>query len=317
MNRKFIIEDAEREKLKARIGLTGATNCGKTYTSLIIAGGLLISEGEVDENGKPLWSKVAVIDTERKRSLFYAQNGVFGKFKHINFEPPYDPNDLKDLIKDLEKMDIKVVIIDSLTHFWNGTGGILDQVNKRTRASRTKNSYTDGWGGEGGGTETQNSMIDEILGCNMHTICTFRQKMDYTIEKNEEGRTVINKIGVKPVQRDDLEYEFDITLKLDNEHKAEIIKNTVTCFQSSGILEPLTFDFGIHLGEYLAQGKDPEEIKKEQQKTLSDSIISICKEDESCRIYVQHKYINTGLKLQEADVKILTQILKELNEMRK
>lgn len=313
MASRFTITSAKRLKLKARIGLTGATNCGKTYSALLIAGGLLQAEGFVDEKGNPDWSKVGFIDTERKRALFYAENGIFGNFKHIDFVPPYHPRDYIEAVELLENAGVEVIIIDSLTHAWSGTGGILDIVNEKTANSKSKNTYTEGWGGKNGGTAIQNEMVDRILSSKCHTIATFRQKMDYAMDRDENGKTVITKLGLKPIQKDDLEYEFDITLKFNNDHTADIIKNTVQFIKSDGTLDKLTFDFGYQLGQYLAQGVDIETIKQAQVDNLKKNIIELVTGNPNLKD-IYNIYTTTPLK-ELNDLNILNQIVKAMKSV--
>ena len=276
MQNEFLVQDAERLKLKARIGLTGPTNSGKTYTALIIAKGLL--QGDHDNID---WSKVGIVDSERKRSLFYANDGTFGKFKFIDLTPPYSPDRYKAAIQALLNAGCEVIIIDSITHAWSGTGGVLDIVNQRTSNSSSKNSYKDGWGGVDGGSAQQNALIDFIMSINAHTICTFRSKMESVMEKDEgTGRTNIRKVGLKPIQRDDLEYEFDITLDLDKDtHSAHVTKNTVQSIDSKKAdLGPITEDFGKDLALYLDKGVDPETIKQAQLQHAKEVIVSLVKD---------------------------------------
>ncbi len=312
---RFVATQAQRLKLYARIGLTGATNTGKTYTALRIAAGLLKSMGEVLEDGSPDWSKVAVIDTERKRSLFYANDGLIGSFTHINFEPPYDPRDYIEAVKYAESLGIKVCIIDSLSHAWSGTGGVLEIVNEKTANSRTKNTFSEGWGGKEGGTALQNKMIDEIMSCNMHTICTFRQKMEYVQERDDStGKTVISKLGVKPVQRDDLEYEFDITLKLNNDHTAEIIKNTVKFLdERSEKLPMITEEFGEALGDYLNKGVDTTEAENTIKESYIEEIKTMGKNNPVLFDYFKSAHPNK--KLDELSTKELKELLLAFKQM--
>lgn len=310
MATRFTITDAKRLKLKARIGLTGATNCGKTYSALLIAGGLLNAEGFVLKDGTPDWSKVGIIDTERKRALFYANNGVFGSFKHLDFQPPYHPRDYIEAVECLEQAGVEVIIIDSLTHAWSGTGGVLDIVNEKAANSKSKNTYTEGWGGKNGGTAIQNEMVDRILSSKCHIIATFRQKMDYTMDRDENGKTIITKVGLKPVQKDDLEYEFDITLKFNNDHTAEIIKNTVQFIQSEGTLDKITMDFGYQLGRYLSQGVDVETIKQAQLDNLKENIKLLVHQNPNLKdIY---KIYTTQSINEVVDLDLLNQIFKAM-----
>lgn len=314
MNSKFVVTKAKRESVKARIGLTGATNTGKTWTALVIAEGLLKAENCVLENGNVDWSKVCVIDTERNRALFYANNGVFGEFLHIDFPAPYHPNDYIEAVKVAENSGAKVIIIDSISHAWNGTGGVLEIVSEKTLNSKSKNQFNEGWGGKEGGTALQNKMIDSILSSKCHIIATFRQKMEYVQERDESGRTTINKLGVKPVQRDDLEYEFDITLKLNNNHTAEIIKNTVNFIDEKEFTtNPITPQFGEELGKYLSSGIDPNEIKENKRVQLIDTLFNMGKQEPALIQYF--KAAHNDLSLKELTLEQALQIMKEFKEI--
>lgn len=311
----FVATKAQRLKLKARIGLTGATNTGKTYTAFRIAAGLLQSEGFVKEDGTPDWSKVAILDTERDRALFYANDGTIGEFTHVQFKPPYSPTRYIEAVQFIESLGIQVCIIDSLTHAWSGTGGVLEIVSEKTQASKSKNAYNEGWGGKEGGTALQNTMVDAILSCNMHTICTFRQKMEYVQEKDEAtGKTVIRKLGVKPVQRDDLEYEFDITLKLNDDHSAEIIKNTVKFLGDKEETIPMiTEEFGKLLGDYLNKGLDPKIYEEGIKQDYIKKIKALGDKYPSLFEYFKAKHPNA--KLNNLDTSQLKTLLNEFERM--
>lgn len=304
---RFTATDAVRLDVKARIGLTGVTNGGKTYSALEIAKGLLEAEGCKDD-----WSKVAIIDTERRRSLFYADNGEFGKFKFIDFQPPYNPQDYVEAVEYAESLGCLVIIIDSLSHAWNGTGGLLEYVADKTANSRSKNGFNEGWGGKDGGTAVQNRMIDRILSSKAHIIATFRQKMEY-VQENDGQKTSIKKVGVKPIQRDDLEYEFDITLKLNNDHSAEIIKNTVEFIKGQGeTIERITPEFGLNLGKYLKEGVSADEIIKKQVENVKNQINDfITKKPDLKSIWTI--YSNKSFK-EENDLDILNEIYKNMKE---
>lgn len=316
MNSKFVVSKAKREQVKARIGLTGATNTGKTWTALLIAQGLLKAEGYVTEDGKVDWSKVCVIDTERKRALFYADNGVFGEFLHIDFPAPYHPEDYIEAVQVAQQSGAKVIIIDSISHAWNGTGGVLEIVSEKTLNSKSKNQFNEGWGGKEGGTALQNKMIDKILASPCHIIATFRQKMEYVQEKDENGKTTITKLGVKPVQRDDLEYEFDITLKLNNDHTAQVIKNTVDFIDEKEFTaNPITSKFGEELGKYLSSGADPSALKEEKRLHLINTILEMGKSYPSLVTFFKAQHPDWNIK--ELNLDQALTVIKEFKEVLK
>lgn len=124
------VTDAQREKLKACIALFGASGGGKTLTSLILAYGMM-KEAYPDLPEEVLWKKIGVIDTEHKRSLLYANNTIkgykIGSFKYVELDAPYSTVRYQQAIELLKKSGCEVVIADSLSHAWEGIGGILDQ----------------------------------------------------------------------------------------------------------------------------------------------------------------------------------------------
>jgi hypothetical protein len=59
----------------------------------------------------------------------------------------------------------------------------------------------------------------------MHVIVTMRTKTEYVMEKDERtGKTAPRKIGLAPVQRDGLEYEFDVVADLDLDNQFIVSK---------------------------------------------------------------------------------------------
>jgi len=195
---------ATKSQAKARIALAGPSGAGKTYWALQIATDL--AEG----------GEIAVIDTERSSASLYADKFDFST---LSMAPPYDPNRLVSILKEAEDAGFAVVVIDSLTHFWSGKGGVLDIVNQAT--SKGKNSYT-AWAD---GTPLHQAMIDAILAFNGHVIVTMRAKTEYTMDKNANGRTEITKLGMAPQQRDGIEYEFTLFLDVDLQHRVTVSKS--------------------------------------------------------------------------------------------
>lgn len=191
---------AIRTQKKARIALHGPSGSGKTYTALHLA--------------KGLGSKIALIDTERGSASLYA--GVV-PFDVIELDYFSVDNYIAGITEAVEA-GYDVLIIDSLSHAWQGIGGVLDAVNN------TKgNTFTDGWGKVG--TPQQNRLLNTILGAPLHIIFTMRVKTDYEVEKDERGKSVPKKVGLAPVQRDGLEYEADIVGSLNTENRLTIEKS--------------------------------------------------------------------------------------------
>ncbi|MFA6755775.1 MAG: AAA family ATPase [Bacilli bacterium] len=316
MENEFIVEDAHRQSLKVKIGLTGATNTGKTWSALLLAGGLLLSEGKTDPKNKtkPDWDKVVLIDTERNRSLAYAELGDIGKFKYISFKPPYSPDRLLLALASAKRSGAEVIIIDSFTHIWNGEGGLLEIVNEKTEKSKSGNSFT-AWNGKTGGTAVQNNMVNKLLDTDTHVIVTFRQKMDYKMEVDAvTGKTKVVKHGTKPIQRDDLEYEFDITLKFNNLHQGEIIKNIMPVLGDNGdIIEPVTIELGKEIGDYFANGISQEEILESKRLAGIEQIKNLGNKNPS--LITLYKTIYKDKKISELTLKQTKNVLEKFNQV--
>lgn len=195
---------------KARIALFGPSGSGKTYTSLTLASHM----------GK----RVAVIDSERGSASKYA--GEF-EFDVIELDS-YEPQLYIEAIAAAEEAGYDVCVIDSLSHAWMGKGGALEQVDAAAKRQRTQNSFT-AWRDI---TPIHNQLIDTIIASKMHVIATMRSKTAYVQEQNERGKTSIHKVGLEPIQRDGMEYEFDIvgTMTEDN----ELIVTKTRCSKLAG-----------------------------------------------------------------------------------
>lgn len=198
-------QKATRAQLKARVALEGPTGAGKTWTALEWA--------TVLAAGAP----IAVVDTERGSASLYSDR--FG-FDVLTFEPPYEPQRLTDILKAAEAHGYAVVVIDSLSHFWEGEGGTLDMVD--AAASRSGGNQFAGWKV---GTPALRHLVDTMLGVGAHVIATMRSKMEYVLSENERGKKVPQKVGMAPVMRAGVEYEFTLVGDLDLEHRLTITKS--------------------------------------------------------------------------------------------
>jgi len=225
---------AERRKAKARVALSGPSGSGKTYSSLLMAFGLASSP-----------DKVALIDTESGSGELYAH---LGDYAYAALEAPFTPQKYIEAIKAAEDAGFEVIIIDSLSHAWAGQGGMLDLHDKAT--AKTGNSFT-AWRNV---TPLHNQLVDTILGCKAHVIATLRAKTEYVVEKNGD-KTNIRKVGLAPVFRDGIEYEFTIFFDLlQTEHTAAASKDRTGLFD--GQYCTITQETGQKLREWLESGTD-------------------------------------------------------------
>lgn len=194
---------ATKAASRIKMAIVGPAGSGKTYSALAIASGL---------------GRVALIDSEHGSASKYAD--MFD-FDVVDLDQ-HHPQTYVDMIKGAEEGGYDVLIIDSLSHAWNGVGGALELVDAAAAKSRSGNSFT-AWKDV---TPIQRRLIDAILVSKMHIVCTMRAKTEYVIE-NVNGRNTPRKVGIGPVQRDGVEYEFDIVGEIDQSHVMTITKTRI------------------------------------------------------------------------------------------
>lgn len=229
----MLIRKAERKKAKLRLGISGASGSGKTWSALEIA--------------KGMGGKIGMIDTEAGRGELY---GSDFDYDIIRLEAPYSSDRYIQAIKLFEKAGYDILIIDSLSHAWNGPGGVLSTVDAGG-----------GWFAKGGqmGTVQQNALMHSIITSNMHIITTLRAKTEYAIEKDDRGKNVPRKVGLTPTQRDGVEYEFTVFMNMDQNHFATITKDNTKMYDQQ-FIKP-SEEMGRKLIEWLNSGVDVLDLK--------------------------------------------------------
>lgn len=226
-------QKAERKQAKLKIAVTGPSGSGKTYSSLLIAQGL----------GR----KIAVADTENRSASLYADRF---EFDTEVIEPPYTIQKYLDAITAAERAGYDVLVIDSITHAWAAEGGLLSK--KESLDARGGNSYTN-WASI---TKEHEAFKARLLNCDVHLICTMRSKQDYVLEVNEKGKSQPRKVGLAPIQRDGMEYEFTTVLDVSMTHEAQASKDRTGLFDGR-IFKP-TVETGRELLKWLNEGKPSE-----------------------------------------------------------
>lgn len=239
---------ATKFESKLRMAINGPSGSGKTFTSLTIASVLADYDG-----------RIALVDTEHGSASKYASEF---NFDVLELEPPFHPDRFIEAINDAQKEGYAVLVIDSLSHAWMGSGGLLevvDQIGKKYKG----NSYA-AWGE---GTPIQNRLIDTIIRCNMHLIVTMRSKEDYVlVERN--GKQVPQKIGMSPVQRNDMSYEYDVVMDMDIDNTGIISKTRCSALTGKIFTKP-----GNEVATILSEWLKGEPIKTDGQVTEKRQLI--------------------------------------------
>jgi hypothetical protein len=225
---------AERKRAKLRLAIIGPSGSGKTYSALLIA--------------KGLGGKAALIDTERGSGSLYCD---LLEYDTAELTPPFSPDRYISAIQAAEKMGYEVLIIDSLSHAWAGEGGVLEFVDKASQAER--NNFA-AWRKA---SPIHNRLVDTMLMSNMHIIVTMRSKTAWEVQKDERtGKTKPVKIGLAPVQREGLEYEFTCVLELSLEgHVATASKDRTRLFDGKYFTPDM--ETGKSLNTWLNSGQNP------------------------------------------------------------
>lgn len=231
-----MFKKAERKQAKLRLALAGPSGSGKTYSALLLAQGL--------------GGRIAVIDTEHGSASLYAD---IANFDTLELHAPYSPERYVDAITAAEQAGYSVLIIDSYSHEWTGSGGCLESNEKLAHQKFKGNT----WAAWNETTPRHRRLTDKILTSSLHIICTMRSKTE-TVQG--EGKKIL-KLGMKSEQRDGTDYEFTVVLDLTHDgHTAMASKDRTKLFEEP---ELITEETGRRLLAWLNSGVSPEERAKE------------------------------------------------------
>jgi len=263
---------AERKKAKLRLGILGPSGSGKTYSAILIT--------------KGLGGKVALIDTENGSGELYSH---LMDYDVATLTAPFSPEKYVQLIHSAEQAGYSALIIDSLSHAWSGDGGVLDMHDKATAA--TRNSFT-AWREV---TPQHNALVDAILQSRLHIIATMRTKTAYEVTQ-DNGKAKVVKVGLAPIQRDGMEYEFTAVFELSVDgHIATASKDRTTLYDGRHFKPAV--ETGKELLEWLEAGIDADAAAKEAVKAMVERISRIDNLFELRNWWKKHQLEIEALKL--------------------
>jgi len=188
----FKIEEARREGAKIVLGIAGTSGSGKTYSAIQVGYGL------AGKSGKHL----GFLDTENRRGRLYSDI-LPEPFQIADFEPPFSPDRYIEGIRAFEKTGCKVLVIDSITHEWEGTGGCEEIATagdpKTPRWNKAKLEHK--------------KFMNCLLQSSMDIIVCIRarEKVDMKDPRN------VKSLGIQPITEKNVLFEMTASLMMEDE----------------------------------------------------------------------------------------------------
>ena len=236
------LRKAERKQARIKLGLQGPSGSGKTYSALLIAYGLC---GD--------WNKIVVIDSENNSSDLYEH---LGDYNVLPIKAPFSPEKYSEAITACENEGMEVIIVDSCSHEWESSGGILDIHSKMPG-----NSFAN-WNQL---TPRHNAFVQKMLQSPAHIIATIRTKQDYVLT-DKGGKYVPEKVGLKGITREGLDYEMTVVLDLDLKHNAVASKDRTGLFMNKPHFK-VTTSTGKKIKQWCLSGVSLDQVRKHIRET--------------------------------------------------
>jgi hypothetical protein len=251
---------ATKKEVKLTMGISGPAGAGKTLSALRIARGLVGPTG-----------KIALIDTEGAKANAYADT-IENGYDIAQFQSPFELDKLEDTLDEAIEAGYQVVVIDSLSHFYAGEGGILQQVEDES--VRNGGNGMKAWAYV---TPKVNRFLEKLKAMPIHVIVTLRSKTTYEISRNEKGKVSVQKLGLAPIWKgDSIDFEMDHMFKMTTDHRA-IVDKTRLIGLTDKIFDKPDEKLGKQIKEYLSGGIvspiEPEPaVEPEEQEEAADKI---------------------------------------------
>lgn len=265
----FEIRPAVRENVPLLIGVAGGTGAGKTFSALRIAKGIAGN------------ARIGYVDTENRRSRHYADDFAFDV---IDLEAPFRPERYADAIHQLDEAGYPVIVVDSMTHEWDGDGGCLDWQDEEFQRLGARNEIKMlSWQEP---KKAHRKMLTRLLQVNAHVILCFRAAERVEMAK-ENGKTVVRPKqsltglhGWIPISEPRLPYELTLSMlltadrpgipqpiKLEDRHKPFLPLD-----------EQVGEETGRRLAEWAAGGSTPSASVKMASEAQRKRLFAIAKE---------------------------------------
>ena len=194
-----------RDRSSVLIGLAGGSSSGKTLSGLLLADGI---SGD---------TPFAMLDTEGRRGQHYGD--IFAnRFEHRDLEPPYHPDRVWKAVEALRDRGFGTIVIDSMSHEWDGPGGIREMAD--AEAARMKKDNPAKWAKP---KDAHNRMMQKLLtsGINLIFCLRAKDKIDMS-ERDAKGKVIVRQLGWRPIQEKQFIYEMTIAFTLTEERQGRI-----------------------------------------------------------------------------------------------
>lgn len=206
MTTEFQIKRASRTGVRPLIGLYSESGCGKTYSALLLARGLVGASG-----------KIVMVDSESGRGSLYA-DVLPGGYETLELAGPFSPQRYIAAINAVEQSGAGIGILDSASHEWEGIGGVLDMASQ-IEAAKGKGLHC--WAGPK--MEHAKFML-RLLQSSIPWIVCLRAKYK-TKQTKVNGRTEIVKDDfTTPIQADDFIFEMTCHAEILQNHSIILTK---------------------------------------------------------------------------------------------
>jgi len=199
----FTVETATRGVVKPLIGTYGKSGGGKTRSALILARGIVGPAG-----------KITLIDTENRRGSIFA-DVIPGGYRVLNFDAPFSPARYKAAVE-LAAKDSDIVVVDSMTHEWDGEGGVLDM-----QEAELHRMAGDDWGKREKckmaawikPKQEHKFFVQYLLRCPLPVICCLRAQEKTHMVKGQRGMEVVTDEFTTPIA--DPRFIFEMLINVE------------------------------------------------------------------------------------------------------
>jgi len=227
---------------KLLIALCGTSGSGKTYTALQIAMGM---------TGNP--AKIGFLDTENKRGSLYAD--ILPKpFLIGDLIAPFSPIRYVESIKEFVEAGVEVLIVDSVSHEWEGEGGCEDIADKALENGKKMADWKKA-------KREHKKFINALLQAPIHLILCVRAREKTSFADPNKPVS----LGIQPICEKNFMFEMTASLMMGDEGKEQkhikVPSFLKTAFSSDGGY--LGIETGKRLMQYVSTTKkDSPELAK-------------------------------------------------------